>query len=126
MQQLGRRFGLMARGGSGTVSDLHYPLINHALVTQSVGGVDTDCAVLRDLAVNSVKITSNARPVQLTFPIKATGKARDFIVRLEITSGTAPTITFAFQDGENINFEYMEDWAVIDPGVTLLSFTETK
>ena len=52
--------------------------------------------------------------------------ARDFILRVEISSNAAPTFTFNGV-GETIDFDSEnDDWAVLEPGLNLISFTETK
>lgn len=51
--------------------------------------------------------------------------ARDFILRIEISSSAAPTFTFTNTAGLDFESED-DDWAVMQPGVNLISFTETK
>ena len=51
--------------------------------------------------------------------------ARDFILRIEISSSEAPTFTFTNTVGLDFESED-DDWAVMQPGVNLVSFTETK
>ena len=52
--------------------------------------------------------------------------ARDFILRIEISSSAAPTFTFNGVN-ETIDFDSEDnDWAVMEPGLNLVSFTETK
>lgn len=51
--------------------------------------------------------------------------ARDFILRIEISSASAPTFTFTNTSGLDFESED-DDWAVMEPGVNLVSFTETK
>ena len=52
--------------------------------------------------------------------------ARDFILRVEISSSTAPTVTFTGVD-EQLQYDSDDnDWAVLEPGLNFISFTETK
>ena len=64
----------------------------------------------------------------LTLPAAVAGYARDFLVRLEISGSTVPTITFAAPTGETITYETDGDEFPVpdDDGVWLYSFTETK
>ena len=80
---------------------------------------------LLDRAVNAVSV-SGATPLTLPALVNA-GKARDFLVRLEISGSTVPTITFAAPTGETITYETDGDeFPVPDAeGTWLYSFTET-
>ena len=51
--------------------------------------------------------------------------ARDFILRIEISSAAAPSFTFTNTDGLTFESED-DDWAVMEPGLNIVSFTETK
>lgn len=47
-------------------------------------------------------------------------------MRIEISSSAAPTFTFNGVN-ETIDFDSEDtDWAVMEPGLNLVSFTETK
>ena len=59
-------------------------------------------------------------------PVEANG-ARDFIIRLEVTTSTVPTIGFYSSLNESVDFESEdESWMEIEPGLNLISFTETR
>ena len=59
-------------------------------------------------------------------PKPADGGARDFIIRVEVTASTAPGFYFVGAS-ETINYDSdNEDWSVLEPGLNLISFTETK
>jgi len=79
---------------------------------------------LFDRAVNAVSVTGETT---LTLPAAVPGYARDFLVRLEISGSTVPTITFAAPTGETLTYETDgTDFPVPDEaGVWLYSFTET-
>lgn len=52
---------------------------------------------------------------------------RDFMIRFENTGSNNANIMFVPADSEDIDYEGAEDdWAVVEPGVNLISFTETK
>ena len=63
----------------------------------------------------------------LTLPAAVPGYLRDFLVRLEISGSTVPTITFAAPTGETIVYETDgDDFPVPDEaGDWLYSFTES-
>ena len=80
---------------------------------------------LSDRAVNAVPVSTDT---ELTLPaIVHTGKARDFLVRLEISGSTVPTITFAAPTGETIVYETDGDEFPVpdEEGTWIYSFTET-
>ena len=63
----------------------------------------------------------------LTLPEANPGYLRDFLVRLEISGSTVPTITFAAPTGETITYETDGDEFPVpdDAGTWLYAFTET-
>lgn len=80
---------------------------------------------LLDRAVNAVAVSTDTT---LTLPeLVNAGKARDFLVRLEISGSTVPTITFATPTGETITYETDGDEFPVpdEAGTWLYSFTET-
>lgn len=80
---------------------------------------------LLDRAGNRVVVTGDTT---LTLPaLVNAGKARDFLVRLEISGSTVPTITFAAPTGETIVYETDGDTFPVpdEAGDWLYSFTES-
>ena len=52
---------------------------------------------------------------------------RDFVIRFENTGSSNATVAFVPFGSEDIDYEAdSDDWAAIEPGVNLVSFTETK
>lgn len=83
------------------------------------------CAV-NDQAITTIQVSSSTTPVVVQLPAEPTDGARDFILRIEISSSAAPTFTFNGVN-ETIDFDSEDDdWAVMEPGLNLVSFTETK
>ena len=80
---------------------------------------------LCDRAGNLVVVSGDTT---LTLPAANPGYIRDFLVRLEISGSTVPTITFAAPTGETIVYETDgDDFPVPDEaGTWLYAFTETK
>ena len=79
---------------------------------------------LLDRAGNRVVVSGDTT---LTLPAAIPGHIRDFLVRLEISGSTVPTITFAAPTGETIVYETDgDDFPVPDEaGTWLYSFTES-
>lgn len=79
---------------------------------------------LLDRAGNRVVVTGDTT---LTLPAANPGYLRDFLVRLEISGSTVPTITFAAPTGETITYETDGDEFPVpdEAGDWLYSFTES-
>ena len=80
---------------------------------------------LLDRAGNRVEVTDDTT---LTLPaLVNAGRLRDFLVRLEISGSTVPTITFAAPTGETITYETDGDEFPVpdEAGTWLYSFTES-
>ena len=100
------------------------------LVDFSVGGYDITATRaslpghLCDRAGNRVVVTGDTT---LTLPAANPGYLRDFLVRLEISGSTVPTITFAAPTGETITYETDGDEFPVpdEAGGWLYSFTES-
>ena len=78
---------------------------------------------LCDRAGNRVVVTGDTT---LTLPAAVPGYIRDFLVRLEISGSTVPTITFAAPTGETITYETDGDEFPVpdEAGTWSYSFTE--
>ena len=76
-----------------------------------------------DRAGNLVVVTGDTT---LTLPAVITGHLRDFLVRLEISGSTVPTITFAAPTGETLTYETDGDEFPVpdEAGTWVYSFTE--
>jgi hypothetical protein len=79
--------------------------------------------VLHDRAGNRVVVTGDTT---LTLPAVVPGYLRDFLVRLEISGSTVPTITFAAPTGETLTYETDGDEFPVpdEAGNWVYSFTE--
>lgn len=79
---------------------------------------------LCDRAGNRVVVTGDTT---LTLPAAVPGYLRDFLVRLEISGSTVPTITFAAPTGETLTYETDGDEFPVpdEAGNWLYSFTES-
>lgn len=105
-------------GGGASPQAVAYRIVE----PDRTGGV----AALLDRAVNRVQL-EDGESVRLVFPVAVDGYARDFYVRLVVRSEEMPELTFAAQDGEEIDFERDSlDELACEPGVNLLAFTETE
>lgn len=103
-------------------SSSRYALVTAQLVSDN--GLLT-CAV-NDQTITTIQVSSSSTPIVVQLPAQPADGARDFILRIEISSSTAPTFTFNGAS-ETIDFDSEDDdWAVLEPGLNLVSFTETK
>jgi hypothetical protein len=76
--------------------------------------------------VSTIPLSDSATPVVINLPQNQNnGIARDFILRIECTVNTPPQVSFMGVD-ENITFDGEADWYEIEPGLNIVSFTETK
>ena len=83
-------------GGSGGEAPAGYKLVKAVVTDGAVG--------LQDRCVTRVEL-KNSNPVRINFPPKVEGVARDFLLRLVITSDSVPEVTFAVPTGETFSFE---------------------
>ena len=109
-------------GGGGGGSDEGAPA-GYRLVR----AVPTDGAVgLRDRCVTRIDVTDGGAPLRLVVPPKTEGVARDFFVRLVVTSDGIPEITVAAPAGEAVSFEGQDGGVPsCGYGVNVFAFTET-
>ena len=110
--------------GSGTASATNYPLVNATLVDEN-GGLG--CTVQNN-TITTIVVDSSDKTIYIHLPAETTNNtARDFVIRLEVTAATAPQVQFVPANSEEIDYEANDDtWATIEPGVNIISFTETK
>ena len=104
-------------GGSGGGATAGYPIVKAVVTDGAVG--------LQDRSVTRVELKT-ADAVRINFPPKTEGVARDFLLRLVITSDTVPEVTFAVPTGETFSFEEgdEESFSCL-VGVNIFAFTET-
>ena len=110
--------------GSGTTNTTNYPLVNATLVDEN-GGLG--CTVQNN-TITTIVVDSSNKTIYIHLPAETTDNtARDFVIRLEVTASTAPQVQFVPANSEEIDYEANDDtWATIEPGVNIISFTETK
>ena len=99
----------------------------YELVDAELSSVETSlCCQVKDNSITTIGISSEATPVVIVLPPKAENGGRDFKLRIEVSSSTAPEITFQGLD-ETIAFDSeSDDWYIVKPGVNVISFVETK
>lgn len=114
-------------GGGGSTEGLRYKLITKTLQEGTYNGQSVLTCQIDDRTTTTIVVSSNEKDVVLYLPPKpADGGARDFIIRVEVTASTAPGFYF-IGASETINYDSdSDDWSVIEPGLNLISFTETK
>lgn len=102
-------------------SQLRYKLAT-AAGTLSSGSYVYD---VEDRSVTTIGINQSSTPVIVRLPNASGSGARDFILRIEISSSSAPSFTFTNSAGLDFDSED-DDWAVMEPGLNIVSFTETR
>ena len=104
-------------GSGGGGASAGYPLVKAVVTDGAVG--------LQDRCVTRVELNTSD-PVRINFPSKTEGVARDFLLRLVITSDAVPEVTFAVPTGETFSFEEgSEETFCCVLGVNVFAFTET-
>ena len=99
----------------------------YKLVTAELSSLNGSlCCMIEDHSITTIEISSSSIPVVVYLPEKVDDGARDFIIRVEISSQTAPGFTFVGLDESMIFDSEDDDWAVLEPGLNLISFTETR
>lgn len=104
---------------------LHIP----ELGSETVDGEECRKYVVKDYAINIIVLdASDHVRIHLPAPVDKSGRCRDFIVKLKITSDPLPMVEFVKSDAdESISFESSdEEWATIEPGINYFTFTETE
>jgi hypothetical protein len=84
---------------------------------------------VKDYAINIITLDTSSRVrIHLPAPVDKSGRCRDFVIKLKITSDPLPTIEFVKSDEDkSIGFESSdEEWATIEPGINYFTFTETE
>lgn len=113
--------------GSGSSESVRYKLMTKTLQEGTYNSKSVLTCQIDDRATTTIVVSSSEKDVVLYLPPKpADGGARDFIIRVEVTASTAPGFYFVGAS-ETINYDSdNEDWSVLEPGLNLISFTETK
>ena len=114
-------------GGSGSSESVRYKLITKTLQEGTYNNQSVLTCQIDDRTITTIVVSSSEKNVVLYMPPKpADGGARDFIIRVEVTASTAPGFYF-IGVSESINYDSdSDDWSVLEPGLNLISFTETK
>lgn len=114
-----------ASGGGGIYRyDIYSPVLTYS-TTDTAN--DTITATLNDHSIALVTVETGIKYANFIFPAIVAQKSRDFILRLTIVSDTIPTITFSEPNGNPVSFDVMdEDWADVEQGVNIFSFTDTS
>ena len=114
-------------GGGGSTEGIRYKLITKTLQEGTYNNQSVLTCQIDDRTITTIVVSIREKNVVLYMPPKpADGGARDFIIRVEVTASTAPGFYF-IGASETINYDSGdENWNVLEPGLNLISFTETK
>lgn len=103
----------------------HYTLVTASPISSTTSSLIYSIA---DRTVTTISISSSSKDVVVNLPPALSGNgARDFILRVEISTSTVPGFTFVGYGSEDIVFDSdSSDWCVLEQGLNLISFTETR
>lgn len=106
----------------GTVSgNLSYKLVNAEPINSNPLTYN-----IEDRTITTIVVSDSQIPVTVNFPQKIDGYARDFIIRIEVTTTEVPEFNFAgLGDSWSVDAEDAE-WMFMKPGTNVISFTEMK
>ena len=78
--------------------------------------------------ITTIEVANPTVSISVILPeMTIDNKVRDFVIRFENTGNENASVAFVPQNDEDIDYESdSEDWAIIEPGINLISFTETK
>lgn len=78
--------------------------------------------------ITTISIDNPTTPISVILPeMTIDNKVRNFAIRFENTGNENASVAFVPQNDEEVDYESdSDDWAVVEPGINLISFTETK
>jgi hypothetical protein len=98
--------------------------ISYKLVTAQPTGSNPLVYNLENRTITTIILSDSEKDVTINVPEIIHGYARDFIVRLVVTSSTAPQIAFSgLDDSWSVDSEE-DEWDEVKPGTNIISFTE--
>ncbi len=109
-------------------SALPYTLVNAVLNSCTYNNAQCVSCQIEDRTITTLSVDGNTPDVVVFLPQKQNATAaRDFILRVEISAATVPGFTFVGAGNETVQYDSEDDeWYVLEPGLNLISFTETK
>lgn len=86
------------------------------------------CCQIENYKITTILISNPSKTLSVILPgMTENNKVRDFVIRFENTGNENASIAFVPQNDEDIDYESdLDDWAIVEPGINLISFTETK
>ena len=110
------------------LSALPYTLVNAVLNSCTYNNTQCVSCQIEDRTITTLSVDGNTPDVVVFLPQKQNATAaRDFILRVEISAATVPGFTFVGAGNETVQYDSEDDeWYVLEPGLNLISFTETK
>jgi hypothetical protein len=107
---------------SANVRQLSYKLLDVDLVNN---GTNLSCK-LENRTISKITINSDEKPIVIEFPNIKTGYARDFILQVNVTLASTDNLQIEWEGLDN-NWNAVsdsDDWAFLEPGLNVISFTE--
>jgi hypothetical protein len=94
------------------------------LVTAQPTDANSTIFNIENRTITTITLSDSDKDITINLPEKQAGYARDFILRIEVTSATAPQIGFSGLDEEWLVDSEDEEWMIVKPGTNVISFTE--
>lgn len=79
---------------------------------------------IENRTITTITLSDSNKDITINLPEKQDGYARDFILRIEVTSSIAPQIIFNGLDEDWLVDSEDEEWMMVKPGTNVISFTE--
>jgi hypothetical protein len=88
--------------------------------------IDTNSTIfnIENRTITTITLSDSEKDITINLPEKQDGYARDFILRIEVTSSTPPQIGFNGLDEEWLAESEDKEWMFVKPGTNVISFTE--
>ena len=101
---------------------LSYKLVDIELIDN---GTNLSCK-LENRTISKITINSDEKPIVIAFPNLKIGYARDFILQINVTLASTNNLQIEWEGlDDNWNaISDVDDWAVLAPGLNVISFTE--
>jgi hypothetical protein len=98
--------------------------LSYKLVTAQPADANSTIFNIENRTITTITLSDSDKDITINLPEKQDGYARDFILRIEVTSATAPQIGFNGLDEEWLVDSEDEEWMIVKPGTNVISFTE--
>lgn len=107
---------------AANIRQLSYKLVDIELVDNGTSLTGK----LENRTISKITIDSDEKPIVIAFPNIKTGYARDFILQINVSLTSTDNLQIEWE-GLDDNWNAIsdaDDWAILEPGLNIISFTE--